>query len=243
MKGEPMPHLSPSLASAEQRAWRAWYADGVPTLMTGLTCLIVALSLFFNRDRHLTIVSVVVSLLILLLYFSLILFQRQIIEWLKFRISYPRTGYAVPPGMAQGAGASPAMTTLSLDSAKHAPSPDVEKLRAEYTRRLYLAGGAAILAVFSLLLVQNRWVCFAAGAVMAAAIWIATRGEERLPWLLLLGFPIGGLWMSLFLADHVFGADRSAYYLAISGILFLLEGAVTLVVYLRQNPRPAPPHS
>jgi hypothetical protein len=238
-----MPDLSPSLASAEQRAWRGWYADGVPTLMAGLTCLIVALSLFYNHDRHLTIVSFVVSLLILLLYFSLILFQRQIIEWLKFRISYPRTGYAVPPGMEEGAGASSAMTTLSLDSAKGAPSPDVEKLRAEYTRRMYLAGGAAILAVFSLLLVQNRWVCFVAGAVMAAACWIATRGEERLPWLLLLGFPIGGFWMSLFLADHVFGADRSAYYLAISGTLFLLEGAVTLVVYLRQNPRLAPPQS
>jgi uncharacterized membrane protein (DUF485 family) len=211
-----MPDLSPSLASAEQRAWRAWYADGVPTLMTGLTCLLVALSLFYNRDRHLTIVSVVVSLLILLLYFSLILFQGQIIEWLKFRISYPRTGYAIPPGLGEGASAPYAMTTLSLDSAKAAPAPEVEKLRAEYTRRMYLAGSVAILAVFSLLLVQNRWVCFAAGALMGAASWVATRGEERLPWLLLLGFPIGGLWMSLFLADHVFGADRSAYYLAIS---------------------------
>ena len=211
--------------------------------MTGLTCLIVALSLFYNHDRRLTIVSGVVSVLILLLYFSLILFQRQIIEWLKFRISYPRTGYAVPPGMGEGAGASPAMTTLSLDSAKRAPLPELEKLRVEYTRRMYLAGGAALLAVFSLLLVQNRWVCFAAGAVMAAGCWIATRGEERRPWLLLLGFPIAGLWMSLFLADPVYGADRSAYYLAINGILFLLEGAVTLVVYLRQNPWPAPPQS
>jgi len=47
-----------------------------------------------------------------------------------------------------------------------------------------------------------------------------------------------GIGMALFVASHVLSPDRGAYFLASAGALFFLEGALTLVGYLRRNPLP-----
>jgi hypothetical protein len=224
--------------NAQQRAWRYWFADGFSTFVAGLGCPLIAFFILYTRDRRVTPLSILVTLIVLFAYGAIILRQRQIVEWLKSKITYPRTGFALPPDLSGDSSGYPGLTVLSLQDAECERLFEAERLYADRTRRMLVMCAAMLLAMFGTMLIPNRWICVAAGIVTSIGLWIGTRKEQPLSWLVLAGFPVVGIGMALFVAGHVVGPDRGAYFLASSGALFFLEGALTLVGYLRRNPMP-----
>jgi len=237
-----LPPASPAF-SARQRALHYWFADGFSTLVAGLGCLLFALSMFYGHNRRFTPVSILVALLLLFAYVAITLRRREIVEWLKSRITYPRTGFALPPSLPEESATYANLTVLALQEGESKRLAETGKIYADRKRRTLLMAAAVSLAMFSLMLVQQAWICAAAGVLMSVGLWIGTLKEQPLSWLILAGFPLVGLGMALLVAHHVGGADRGARFLARTGALFFLDGALTLFRYLRRNPMPKPTQS
>lgn len=238
-----MPSFSSPILAAEQRAFRSWFADGLSTLVAGVGCLVVAFFLLYDHDRPVTPLSIAITFLVFFLYGAVLLRQRQIVEWLKSRITYPRTGYALPPSLAEDPAAATGLTVLSLQATGRKRSPEAEKVDADRRRHVMIMAVAVTVAISGMMLVQNRWSCAVAGALITVSLWYGARKEQWLSWVTLGGLPLVGFAMSIFYADHVEGPQRPAYFLVGTGVVFVLDGGLTLLRYLWQNPRPKPTQS
>lgn len=234
---------SPSVLFAQRRALHYWSADGFCTLVAGLGCLLIAFYLFYSHNRRFTPLSFLTALLLLFAYMGLTLGQRDVVEWLKSRFTYPRTGFALPPSLPEEAAVYAGLAVLALQEGESKRLVEAGKIYADRKRRMLVMAAFVLLAMFSLMLVQQRWICAASGVLVSVGLWIGTRKEQPLSWLLLAGFPLVGIFMAVFVADHVVGSDRGAYFLAAIGALFFLDGALALFQYLRRNPMPKPTSS
>jgi len=220
--------LPPTL-DAEQRAWRYWFADGLATIVAGITSLLIAFFLLYEPHRKLTAVSGTVTAAAFGLYLVFLLRNKQIVEWLKARITYPRTGYVQPPYFTEDGTLPVDFMALGIEGADAARAQDSARLHSDRKKRMMLVIGLVLIAVLGTMFVQNRWIC-------AAALWLSARKDQQLSWIVLAGFPFAGFYMTMFLASHVTGPDRIAYFLAGGGVLFVLDGVVSLIRYIRQNP-------
>ena len=226
-----MEHLNASLIqTAEQRASRYWFADGLSTLVTGAAMLLIGLFLGSHNHQPKP-VYVVLELGVIGLYLVLMIGQRPIVDWLKERITYPRTGYVRPPDCAEGYAAPPELPSL------FAPRDEASaRSRTDATIRLVCAAAIVLLACATLMLTHNRWFFAAGGCLMSAAFWLFDRQHRQLTWIAFAGFPLFGLYMTAFRPNLATSPDRLDYFLAAGGALFLLDGAVALVRYVVQNP-------
>ena len=101
------------LESAQQRSWNYWFDDGLPMLVGGATILFVSLFLIFSRRK--SPLSITAAIVAGLLYIAFLFGSRKIIEWLKTRITYPRTGYARAPYFTESNPGTPVdFVSLSL---------------------------------------------------------------------------------------------------------------------------------
>jgi|GEM_PF-2285565 hypothetical protein len=234
------PADSPSLPirETEERAWRYWFSDGLATLVAGFTCLLIAWFLLLNGHKPATPFSIGVTFVLLGMYFVFLLRQRQIVEWLKSRITYPRTGYVRTPYFGEDESQSLDLTVLSMGGADATREQEWKRVHEDRKRRAVLAIVLSAGAMIALLLIRNPWICALTGAALSAALWIGARKDQRLSWIVLAGFPFLGVYLTIFRYGNAPGPDRAAYFLAGAGILFVAEGAVTLIRYLRKNPRP-----
>jgi len=235
-----MPSTPSSVLSARQRALRYWFADGFSTLLAGFACLLFAFCMFYIHNRRFTPLLILVALLLLCAYVGLTLRQRDVVEWLKSRFTYPRTGFALPPNLPEEASVYADLTVLALEEGGSKRLVDAGKIYADRKQRMLVMAALVSLAMFSLMSLRQPWICVPAGVLMSVGLWIGTRKEQPLSWLLLAGFPLVGIGMAVFVANHVAGSDRGAYFLASMGALFFLDGALTLFRYLRRNPVPKP---
>jgi hypothetical protein len=232
----PLPSL---VLSAEQRAWQYWFDDGLPTLVAGVGCLFAALFFAYDRSQNSTHVSIVLGFTGLLVYGVVLLFNREIVDCLKSKITYPRTGFIQPPYFAEEASSSIDLTTLSMLGVDAKRSADIDRLHAYRKQRLLfvclvIAAGAA-----AMMFVRSAWVCALAGVAMALALWVWGHKVQRLSWIIIGGFPIIGFYLAVFQAGRLVGPDRITFFLAGAGIVLVLDGALTLFRYLRANPPPA----
>jgi hypothetical protein len=227
-----------TVLTARQRASRYFFVDGFSTLIAGLGCLLMAFQLFYSRDGRTTPISLLVSLLILFAYLAIMFRQREIVEWLKARITYPRTGFAIPPGFEDDSVVQADLALLTLDETESNRLSEVRQVYADRKRGMLCMIMAVLLAIFGIMLIPNRWFYVASGILMSAGVWIATRRDQPFSWLILAGFPLVAIGMVTFLSDRVVGPDRGAYLLATAGSLFFLDGVLTLIRYLRRNPLP-----
>jgi hypothetical protein len=228
--------LSPTLV-AEQRSWHYWFEDGLVTLVGGFGCLMVAFFLLYDHERPATPLTIAVTLLALFLYGAVLLFQRQIVEWLKARITYPRTGYALPPYFAEDGTVPLDLTILTTGGTDANRVEEWQRVRKDRNTRTLVMLGLVTAASLTMMFIHNRWICFPTGMVMSAAVWFGSRKEQRISGIVLAGLPLVGLYLTIFVADHVVGVERAAYFLAGAGALFFLDGAVSLIRFLRRNPR------
>jgi len=227
-----------SVLSAEQRAWQYWFDDGLPSIVAGVGCLFCALFFAYDHSQNSTPVSIALCFVGLLLYAAILLFNRQITEWLKSRITYPRTGYAQPP-YAEADAPPPTIISLSLQGSDSKRSANIERLASYRKWQLVFMCAVIAVATIAMMFIANRWICALAGLAMGLALWVWGRKVQRMSWIILGGFPAIGLYMAGFQVDRRVGAARVTFFLAGAGLLLVLDGVLRLVRYLRANPRTA----
>jgi len=225
------------LLSAEQRAWRYWFDDGLPNLVAGIGCLSFGAFLAYDRSENATLLTIAVCFAGLILYSAVILFPRQIVEWLKSRITYPRTGYANPisPGES-GLEVAQRMGILAQTPPRHVDIQQSEKLRR---KRALLTSAFVCAAGIGMVFIHSRWASALAGVLIALALGFWGRKVYRVTWLVAGGFALIGLLLSALRDDQDGGTDRMAYFLLAAGGLLILNGTLALLRHLRANPRPS----
>jgi len=223
-----------SILDAGQRARRYWYADGIPTLVVGLGLLMFGLSML-SAQRE-TPLHIVLSFGALGLYGALLLRRTETMDWLKTRLTYPRTGYVAPPVNASNTSL-PLSLGLSTATADELRDEEVQLVDWERRRRMGIATAMVLLMHTAIMFISNRWFFTVEGIVIAAALWIV-RKDIRVSPILLLGCPCVGLAMTLVVPS---GPDRIAYSVVGWGGLLILDGAIALIRYIGHNPAPKVP--
>lgn len=231
-----MSNPAASVSDAERRAWSYWFVDGLPHMVSGVGCLVVAATILMSNvlpNRKLVVVFTVITYGLA----ALILFcMRRILEWLKARITYPRTGYATPPYFAEQAPPVAVLTMLAIQGADAQRAIEAERLRQDQWRRgVLLVAIYTVAAMLTAVVVADRWICLVAGLACGAILWLVAGRDDRLSGVVLLSLPFSAIYVSLF---AVLRSERLAFFLAGVGILLLLKGTVKLVEYLRQHPFP-----
>lgn len=203
------PTAQSSVLEARRRARNYWWADGVPQLIAGISAVILGLYIgLVFRESPWSLIAIIP----LFAFWAITFRKKKITEWLKIRVAYPRTGYIPSP-----------------ESLAALPDDDMT-----FGRRLTLWLFAPYLMGLGLLfVVKAPWICLPVAAVVALPFWLARRFGRQVSWIMALGVPITGLYMSLF---PVTRKQRVAELFVGIGILLLLDGTVKLIRYLRRNP-------
>jgi len=222
-----MPVKSPT--AAQHRAWNYWFDDGLPTLVGGFGCFVFGLSFIFDRPP-------LFRLLLAAPYYVILLRNRSIIEWLKTKLTYPRTGYVTPPCSSQDE--LPPLLNLTSVSL-HADPARLAKTAGEpheRKQRMILVLTMLIAAVLGTMFIDRPWTFAAAGIDLGLALWIMNGKDFRLSWIVISAIPLIGFSLAIFPLDALTPAHRLGYFATAGGLLIVVDGAVALVRYLWQNP-------
>ncbi len=220
---------------AETRSWNYWFADGLPQLLIGISALLFGCYFISIGTPSASITSSILALVAFLIYLLLTVRAAQILEWLKERITYPRTGYAASPYFAakDGLACSPALNLTPVHDPNAPAIAEIKRARESRNRRLsltYLLLGATSLAIW---FVNVHWICTLTGIVMGLILWLGTRLDKSISPLVVLSFPLVGFIVDTLQVSPHF---RVGYFILGVGSLFLLEGLISLLLYLRRNP-------
>jgi hypothetical protein len=169
----------------------------------------------------------------LLLYGVLLFRMRQTIEWLKARVTYPRTGYTASPYFTDDTTLPVELTTLSLSEREVRNSAEIARRYEDRNRRFGFVIGVMAAAVAFVWFVHTNWICLVAGAILGAATWFATRKNGRTSWIEVAGFPFVGYMMMVVRTGL---EERLGAFLLGSGLVLMLSGALLFFQYLRRNP-------
>jgi hypothetical protein len=213
-------------------------ATGSPTgsqnLLLGVNMLLMAFCLLFPPRWPPALLALAAWAVALVSYVVISVRHREIVEWLKTKTTYPRTGYVQTP--ADDPLIVSTLTMVSLRSDPQA-SEEAARVRASRTRTAYLMLGLVLLATFALIGIHRRWVWTAAGLLVGVAMAVA-RSQYRVSWIVPIGFPLVGLYMTLFVTSWL---KAPAYFISAWGVIFVLGGGTALIRYLLQNPAPRIP--
>jgi len=224
--------FQPPLVAAEQRAWNYWFVDGITNLVVGANTLLFALTMMYPPRWPPRPLPIALWLVALVLYVVVALYYRQIVEWLKARTTYPRTGYVESPSADPAEAAN--LVTFSLGAT--GTPPEVQLQHMQRRARWMITIALVAVACFAFMVIHQRWVWTATGTLFSIAMIIARR-TFRFSWILPVGFPLLGLYITTFAPRHMGGT----YLIIGMGMLFILDGAATLITYLIRNPMPKAP--
>ena len=211
-----------------RRAASYWFIDGLPEILFGLVLVVTAIAVVLWRlhapipwRKH----DMVVALAGFLVYYFN---ERKILDFLKSRLTYPRTGYVEPPEELEGH--VPTLTTLGLQS------PPAKENVTHFRNRI--VGPISVLYFFFMVNgdPMGRWLAPVAMPVLAATMFGMSRRSER-PyrwWSALILALSGPLFL---LVDVPMDLNRSLPLMLV-GVWLLAEGAYSLLRYLRENPSP-----
>jgi hypothetical protein len=107
---------SPSVLDVKQRAWRYWFADGLAHLLQGVAILSISICMVY-QPRPGAFGQRALWLATFAFYGVQVFVQRPVLEWLKAKITYPRTGYAQSFLDAADMAGSPSIVELGLEGA------------------------------------------------------------------------------------------------------------------------------
>ncbi len=222
-------------ASAGRRAASYWFVDGLEEILFGSALLVSGASALTWRiyaPAPWMKFSWVFLWVGILLYGST---KRRILDLVKSRLTYPRTGYAQPPEEIESLGGEP-LTMLSLQ-----PAPPPKENVTSFGWRT--VGVFLFFLVFIVVPFLNnpsdelpRWFVPSLMAALAAALYALNRKSEHpYRWwsLSVLGFM--GL---VFLWVDVPSLLRPFLPVLLGGSWLVLLGGLTLIQYLRDNPYP-----
>jgi hypothetical protein len=227
-------------ASYGRRAAVYWSVDGLPEIRRGLVFIVLTGSAcLWQVYAHKRIGSYYLVIFGgLALYFFLL--ERVVLDFLKSRITYPRTGYVQPPDALWGGRQAQDLAPLSLRPGPPyvlSPFP----LSAEENATFFWPRTVRPLEGFAVLCLTGRdllghWLVPLAMPALAITLYLANRTSERqYPWWSLLMLALTGpvcFWV------NVPAPLQLPLPFLLAGQWLLGQGAYTLVDYLRANPYP-----
>jgi hypothetical protein len=210
--------MNNSLPDVEQRIKRYWYTDGIGELMGG--GLFLVLGLYFAGHEWLPSNSIARTLLdssLIIVLIGGIFVTRWLINLLKTRLTYPRTGYV-----------------------EYFPSQKNTLSRRILTAIIAMSV-SLLLVIFGRVVGSFNWIPGFTGLI-AGVIFVMTQargGEGRF-------YILGGLSIVLGLALSFSGLPESyslGLFYGLIGVTAMISGGLTLARYLRENPMPAEEHN
>jgi hypothetical protein len=212
-----------------RRAASYWFVDGLPETLFGLALVVMAglgSLCGIYAPKPWSKLDWVISYAGLLLYF---LMERRILDFLKARFTYPRTGYVQPPEELEWR-VEP-LTMLHLR-----PDPPAKENRTYF--RLRTMG--PIVLFFALFWANGhpagRWVVPSVTPALAVTLYVANRGSERAyRWWSALILALAGM---AFLWVDVPPPLQGPLPFLLAGAWLVAQGGYTLVRYRRTNPFP-----
>jgi len=208
--------------SAGRRAAAYWFIDGLPEIVFGLLYLIWgAAGLAWNLLAGVHRIFFAIAMAAMCGFFVALFFDREIVDFLKARITYPRTGYVRPPANPK----SPSATAN--------PGPRDENVTLFRNSTVYMFFVAMGIVVWA----DGRWGVPIAMTIAAALIYFLSRHEARpYSWWTVLPVALMG-WATAWV--DLPPNSRQFLPLFIGAIWLLARGTWTLARYLRAHPRPA----
>lgn len=220
-----MPETGNAILEARRRARDYWDIDGLPALLAGATTVLLGVILLPTERSWSG-----AALVLWLGAWFLVAERKRTLEWLKSRITYPRTGYVAPPRVATHSKRDP-YTSISIvkEPGANEPEPQIE---GRANRR------ALDFPFFLLLLLWwffsfNSWL--ASLASLATALWFWWRNLKDPPWFEIAGAIIAGVLSAILMVSD---RRRFCIVLIVFGASGMVKGATLLVRYLRQHPAP-----
>jgi len=235
-----MTELSPTL-QAEQRAQQHWAADGLPSIIAGIGGLVLAFFILYLKNGH-SGFKVLVLLCALTLYWVFTQRNTEIVDWLKTRLSYPRTGYVRPPYKPEDKSLPLDFKMLSMQGTDTAPSEETKRQRAATMRQVWIVlflifSTSFGLAYFRPTWIHSPWVYSVLSFSLIAMVWLFARIEHRpVSWIPPAGLALVGFSMSVLQLRGIIAPDQFGYFLAGISLVSILNGVVSLIRFLRRNP-------
>jgi len=204
--------MNSNSTEVERRIKRYWYIDGFGELMAGGMFLLLAL--YFSAQQYFgdqSSVGVILQSSFVLILIGGLAITRRLINTLKMRVTYPRTGYV-----------------------------EYEQ-KSEMQRRLLAIVVAMVVAVITVLISRriNRIDSLVAmSGVLVAIVLVVKQGWSakvlRFYLLSLISLLLGIL---LSISGLPRGYNLGTFY-GLMGTAFVISGTLTLIRYLHDNPLP-----
>jgi hypothetical protein len=205
--------MKENFSEVEQRVRRYWYTDGLGEIAGG--GLFLMIGLYFAGHEWLPSNSLARTLLdssLIIVLIGGIFVTRWLINLLKTRLTYPRTGYV-----------------------EYFPSQKNTRSRRILTAVIAM-GVSTLLALFGRLIGSFNWIsAFTGLAIGVVFIMTKARGGEGRFYIL------GGLSIILGVALAFIELSESyslGLFYGSMGVAAMISGSLTLARYLRENPMP-----
>jgi hypothetical protein len=221
---------SNAILEAKRRARDYWDIDGLPALLAGAATVSLGV-ISLPTESHLHWRDVGLTFALFALYF--LAESKRTLEWLKSRITYPRTGYVAPPKETPYSKRDP-YTIISITK-----ETEGEELRAPVEGRASRKALEFSDSPFLLLLLLwwffsfNDWL--ASLACLAIALWFWWKNMKDPPWFEIAGAAIAGLLSAILTVSD---RRRFCIVLIVFGASGMVKGATLLINYLRRHPAP-----
>ncbi|MFZ0639439.1 MAG: hypothetical protein WA020_06880 [Candidatus Acidiferrales bacterium] len=232
----PSSQAPPTVLEAERRSWSYWFVDGLPTLVAGLTCLLIssAFVLFvqYGHERS----ALWVTLVFLAFVLVVVVYARlpQTLGWLKSRITYPRTGYATPPYFTETSTAPADLVMLNLSGVSEKQTITPLLVAEDLRWRFWVVLAILVAEPLAGRFISSHALCATAGCAAGFLLWLVSRKDPRKAWAVVFALVFVQIYTLNFLGSpHMEGA---VYFQAGVGFSLALTGAITLARYLRRNP-------
>jgi hypothetical protein len=253
-----------AIEQADHRAKDYWLSDGIPALVFGAAYIVLFLEVcaifvllyllphvgsnwlwLFNSAFVASPVAVILSLV----WFGL--WHEDIIEFIKSRITYPRTGYVAPPSYwtekeVEGKTEEPPETLPGVVLRWIDRLPIFESGLGRMVRAcLRILFWVWVLGIFepSWLPPKLRWIFISTLVLPSPSRFRKFRSKlahDKRQWIKVLDFPLYVLAVLavLLLLWKQHPTVGMVLFLLSPGALVMLGGAIDLVRYLRRNPLP-----
>jgi predicted membrane protein len=205
--------MNNNLTDVEQRIKRYWYVDGFGELMGGGMFLL--LGLYFSAQQYFgdqSLVGIILQSSFAVILIGGLVIARKLINALKMRYTYPRTGYV-----------------------------EYEKKNGIQRRTLAMAA-AIVIAMVSVIIARRLDAIDAMVAitgVLVAIVLVVKQGwSSKVRRFYVLSFASLLLGIALSVSGLPRGYNLGAFY-GLMGTAFAISGAITLTRYLRENPLPS----
>jgi hypothetical protein len=212
--------------TAGRRAAEYWFVDGLPEMLYGFVFCAFAFGVM--AGVHISKIATGLAYLVLaILAITLPTWDRKILEWLKSKITYPRTGYVRPP-----ADAGPTYEHKPITLFGNEPKRRDDNVTMFRSRTLIWMIQAANLG----LIAHSRWSTAVLFPLVALVIYFASRRSER-PFSLIsvLVLAAGGVGASLLNpGEPVINLLPSIW----GGTWLLVLGTVKFIKYMHAHPEP-----